>query len=125
MSFDEPGGVRPDRLFEVRPQEKVPAAHRGPSWWPCLHTYDLSIPKQVIEVPKISFPSRVSRTVLSEPQTAEQLLKAPTTASLVDVMEQLVGQTVDIPVGAGGLGSKGLQGSRPGQSSTAFFRAGR
>ena len=59
---------------------------------------DSLIPEQVIAVPKISWPSHFPRTVLSEPQTAEQLVDAPTIVSLVQVIEQ----TVDIPVGAGG-----------------------
>ena len=48
---------------------------------------DTPIPEEVIEVPKISSSSRCSRTVLSEPQTAEQLVEVPTVVSLVDVIE--------------------------------------
>ena len=46
-----------------------------------LTHFDLLVAEQVIEVPKISSPSRVSRAVLSEPQTAEQLLEVPTIVS--------------------------------------------
>ena len=86
------------------------------STFPCrlLH-YDTPIPEQVIAVPKISSPSRCSRTVLSKPQTAKQLVDAPTLVSLVDVFEQ----PVDIPVGGGdGSGYGGHQGFLTGQSSS-------
>ena len=59
----------------------------------------------------------VSRTVLSEPQTAEQLLEAPTIVSLIEVIEQPVEQTVDIPVPCGR--GRRLQGSLPEQNPTA------
>ena len=52
-------------------------------------------------MPKISSPSRVSRTVLSEPQTARTIV------SLIEVIQQPVAQTVDIPVPP----SYGLRGS--------------
>ena len=41
----------------------------------------LVFPEQVIEVPTISMPSRCSRTVLSAPQMAEQLVEVPTVLS--------------------------------------------
>ena len=49
-------------------------------------------------------PSGLSpRTVLQEPQKAEQLVEAPTIVSLIEVIPQPVEQTVDFPVGAGGI----------------------
>ena len=65
---------------------------------------DSFVPEQVIAVPKISSLPRCSRTVLDKPQTAEQLVEAPTVVAVPK-------HTVDIPVGAGGL-----EGFLPGQS---------
>ena len=48
-----------------------------------FRSLDSSMAEQVIAVPKISSPSRASRTVLSEPQTAGQLVEAPTIVSLI------------------------------------------
>ena len=80
-----------------------------------LSPVDSLVPEQVIAVPKISWPSRFTRTVLREPQKAEQLVEAPTLVSVMNVFEH----TVDIPVGAGGLsGNGGLQVFSPGQSSS-------
>ena len=74
-------------------------------------------------MPKISWPSRFPRTVLREPQKAEQLVKAPTIVSLVDVIGQLVEQTVDVPVPlSSGFG--GLQGL-PRTEFNWVFRADR
>ena len=118
--------MRPDRLFVVRPQEKIQrhtvdqicrrrfSDARRKLVASLLH-YDTPIPDQVIAVPKISSPTCCSRTVLSEPQMAELLVEAPSLVSLVDVFEQ----TVDIPVGAGGFsGNGGLQKLLPGHSSS-------
>ena len=69
---------------------------------------DRPIAEQVIAVPKISCSSCPSRAVLREPQMVEQLEKVPTTLYLLK-------QKVDIPVPCRG----GLQGLRPGKSSTA------
>ena len=92
-------------------------------------------------------PTRCPRTVLSVPQTAEQLVEFPNVVSLIDVtrhsVEQTVGggrigglpgflpgqsyslsgeQIVDNPVLRRGFGG-GLHGLHPGQSSTAFYGA--
>ena len=56
--------------------------------------FDFLVPEQVIKVAKISTPSRCPRTVLSVPQTAEQLVEAPTIVSLIEVIRQPVEQTV-------------------------------
>ena len=50
-------------------------------------------------MPKITCLSRSARTVLSEPRVAEQLVEVPTIVSYINVIVQ----TVDIPVGAGGI----------------------
>ena len=54
---------------------------------------DSSVPEQVIEVPKISTPSRCPRTVLSVPQMAEQLVEVPTIISFssLRIVEQASG----------------------------------
>ena len=70
-----------------------------------------------IEVHKISTPSPCSRTVLSVPQTAEQLVEVPTIISFSS-LQRIVEQAV------GGGGGGGLYGLHPGQSSTAFVEAG-
>ena len=41
---------------------------------------DSVVPEQIIAVPKISWPSRFPRTVLCEPQKAEQLVEVPVPA---------------------------------------------
>ena len=112
-----------------------------------LAAFDVLVPELVIEVPKMLTPSRCPRTVLSVPQTAEQLVEFPNVVSLIDVIrhpvEQTVGggrigslpdilpgqsyslsaeQIVDNPVPRHGFGG-GLHGLHPGQSSSAFFGA--
>ena len=143
---DELGGTRPDRLYEVRPQERdqrhtveqivdspqvvpsldVPVPQRENQLVEACRHLDLPIPEQVIEVPKISStprPPRRRRVRFAE-QTAEQLVEVPTIisySSLRGIMEQ----NVDIPVphGRGGrVGVRSLQGF-PGQSSTAYCGA--
>ena len=57
------------------------------TWWTQLDVLKilgiqfLVLPEQVIEVPTISMLSRCSRTVLSAPQMAEQLVEVPTVLS--------------------------------------------
>ena len=95
--YEEPGGARPDRLWEVRPQERtqrrtvdqivdvvpglpaldVPVPQMVDQPLVLLATFDVLVPEQVIEVPKLSTPARCPRTVLSMPQTAEQLVESP------------------------------------------------
>ena len=114
-----------------------------------LAAFDVLVPEQVIEVPKLSTPTRCPRTVLSMPHTAEQLVEAPNVVSLIDVIRHLVEQTV-VGGGIGGLPGflsghsyslsaeqivdnpvprfrrgfgGGLHGLHPGQSSTAFGEA--
>ena len=62
-----------------------------------LTALDSFVPEQVIEVPKISTPSRCPRTVHSVPQTAEHLVEVPTIISYsreVRISERIVEQTV-------------------------------
>ena len=127
---EEPGDARPDRLCEVRPQDRdlrrtvdqivdavsglpaldVPVPQMVDQPLVLLAAFDVFVPEQVIEVPKMSTPTRCPRTVLSIPQTAEQLVEAPNVVSLIDVISHPVEQTV------GGGGSGGLPGFLPGQS---------
>ena len=51
-----------------------------------LAALDFLVPEQVIKVPKVSTPSRCPRTVLSVPQTAEQLVEAPTIVSFSSLL---------------------------------------
>ena len=82
------------------------------------------VPELVIEVPKISLDVIPLRTLVPEPQLAEQLVEVPTIVSFSS-LERILEQTVDIPVpqgGGGPVGVRSLQGF-PGQSSTAFCGA--
>ena len=167
--YEEPGGARPDGLWAVRPQDRdlrrtvdeivdavpglpaldVPVPQMVDQPLVLLAAFHVLVPEQVIEVPKLSTPTRCPRTILSLPQTAEQLVEAPNVVSLIDVIRHPVEQTVrggriggllgflpgqsyslsaeqivDNPVprfrrGFGG----GLHGLHPGQSSTAFGEA--
>ena len=143
---EELGGTRPDRLYEVRLQERVQRRTveqivDNTLFLPTLDVsvpqldnqlvevcrlLDVLIPEQAIEVPKISSSSRRScrRRVRSAQQIAEQLVEVPTIVSYSS-LHGLVEQNVDIPVpsGRGGrVGVRGLQGS-PGQNPTAFGEA--
>ena len=74
------------------------------------------LPEQVIEVPSIWTPSRCSRTVLSAPQMAEQLVEVPTLLSVAVLQQRTAEQLASIPVPRGRHGR--LPGSLPGQGST-------
>ena len=81
---------------------------------------DVRIHEQVIEVPKISSPSRhCRRRVRFAEQTAEQLVEVPTIISSSSLLQRTVEQNVDIPVLGRGGRNVGLQGFPPRQSSTA------
>ena len=85
---------------------------------------DRPISEQVIEVPKISLDVIPLRTMVPEPQLAEQLVEVPTIVSFSS-FQRTIEQTVDIPVpqgGGGRVGDRSLQGF-PGQSSTAYCGA--
>ena len=138
---EELGGTRPDRLYEVRPQERdqrrtmeqivdytliVPSIdvlvpQMANQLLEVCRQIDTPIPEQVIDVPKISS-SRQShrRRVRFAEQTAEQLVEVPTIISYSS-LRGIVEQNVDIPVPRG-RGRDGL-GLHPGQSSTAYSGA--
>ena len=98
---DELGGTRPDRLYEVRPQERdqrrtveqnvdttlivpsldVPVPQRENQLVEACRHLDLPIPEQVIEVPKISSSRPPRRRVRFAEQTAEHLVEVPTIVS--------------------------------------------
>ena len=84
----------------------------------------LQVPELVIEVPKISLDVIPLRTLVPEPQLAEQLVEVPTIVSFSS-LQRTIEQNVDIPVPQGGggcVGVRSLQGF-PGQSSTAYCGA--
>ena len=130
--YEEPGGARPDRLSEVRPQDRdlrrtvdqfvgavpgfpaldVPLPQMVDQPVVLLAAFDVLVPEQVIEVPKMSTPTRCPRTVLSVPQTAEQLVEFPNVVSLIDVIRH--------PVEWKNWRSSWFL---PGQSSSAFYGA--
>ena len=143
MSFEEePGGSRPDRLAGVRPQERVqqhfvdqfvdtapalpilhvPVPLMGEQLVEVLRFFDTLCPvaEQVIDVPKISLEDIPVRRLCREPQLVEQLVEVPTVVSYSSLLQRTVEQHVDIPVPRGRGRLANLQGSSPGQSSTAF-----
>ena len=141
MDVDEVPATRsrPDRLAGVRPQERVqqhpvdqivdtaPALPilvplMGEQLVDVLRFFDTLCPvaEQVIDVPKISLEDIPARRLCREPQLVEQLVEVPTVVSYSSLLQRTVEQHVDIPVPGSRGGLAGLQGSFPGQSSTAF-----
>ena len=137
---EELGGTRPDRMYEVRPQERdqrhtveqivdtvlfapsldVPVPQMGNQLVDVCRLFDVLIPEQAIEVPKISptpRPPRRRRVRFAE-QTAEQLVEVPTSISYSS-LQRTVEQNVNIPVPGRGGQKVGLQGFLPRQRSTA------
>ena len=130
-------GSRPDRLAGVRPQERVqqhfvdqfvdaasalpildvPVPLMGEQVVVVLHFFDALIPvaEQVIEVPKIIIERIPPRTLVRDTQL---LVEVPTIVSY-SLLQLIMEQNVDIPVPGGGGRLAGLQGSLPGQGSTA------
>ena len=118
------GGSQPDRLTEVRPQERV-QRHTVEQiiLAPMLDVpvplmeeqllvdafapHDIQVPEQVIEVPKILIDELSVRSLVREPQLAGQLVEVPTIISFSS-LQRIVEQNVDIPVPRGGV--RGLQG---------------
>ena len=128
---EEPGGGRPAPLSEVAGrQEKVerhfvehlvefapmvqildaPVPQMGGDVTDTLRILDFPIVEQVIEVRKISCSLCPSRSLIPEPQSAEQLVEVPTVLSPTRIALQIVG----IPVPRGHS-----QGFLPQQSSTS------
>ena len=129
-------GSRPDRLSEVRPQERAqrrtvqqivdpvplpalddPAPQMVGQLLKLAHFLDRSLPdpEQVIEVPKILSDDVPMRALVRETQLSEQLVEVPTVVSW-SLLQLITKQNVDIPVPGGGV--RGLQGFPPGQAST-------
>ena len=79
---------------------------------------------QVIEVPKILIDVILARSLVPEPQTAEQLVEVPTVLSPTRIALQIAEQVVDTPVPQGRGGQRRVQGSLPGQSTTAAHSSG-
>ena len=67
-------------------------------------------------MPKISCSPCPSRSLIPEPQSAEQMVEVPTVLSPLRIAEQIVG--IPVPRGRG-------QGSLPGQSTTATHSSGK
>ena len=79
-----------------------------------LRILDLPMAEQVIEVPKISCSPCPSRSLIAEPQSADQLVEVPTVLSPLRIAEQIVGTPVPL-----GRGKRRVQGFLPEQCSTA------
>ena len=116
---DAERGVRPGSVFDPVPQGRLVrhvVEHRIETC-PFVQILDAPVPQlgnqvlellqkivsslvepvQVIEVPKMFMPTRCPRTVLSVPQTAEQLVDVPTMISYSS-LQRAIEQTIDIPV---------------------------
>ena len=117
---EEPGGVRPDRLFAVSgPQERVqqhtvdqivdavlglptldaPVLLMVEQLVDVLQLFDGLIPvaEQVFEVPKIILEKIPSRCSVREPQLAEQLVDVPTTSPALVPAPRMEDQLVEVP----------------------------
>ena len=70
-------------------------------------------------MPKISCSPCPSRSLVLEPQSAEQLVEVPTVLSPTCIALQIAEQIVDTPVPQGRGGKRRVQGFLPEQSSTA------
>ena len=139
--FDEDtAGLRPGVPCEPRPQERVqrhtmehivdyvcsaptvqildaPVPQMVEQLPDVLRFFDrlMTVPEQVIEVPKIISEDVPMRAVLRATQLAEQLVEVPTIISFSS-LQRTVEQNVDIPaVGGGGTGG-GLPGFLPEQN---------
>ena len=118
-SVPELGGSRPDRLVDVRPQERVarriveqivdpvpvvqllhvPVPQMVDSVVEVLKILDKSVSdvEQVIEVPKILQHTALQRSSLQEPQLAEQLVEVPTPSPALPPVPQMEHQLVEVP----------------------------
>ena len=136
FSFEEePGGSRPaplsenagwqdrvqrhcvEHLADVCPFVQIldaPVLQTVDCVMDALRILDLPMAEQVIEVPKISCSPCPSRSLIHEPQSAEQLVEVPTVLSPLRIAEQIVGTPVPP-----GRGKRRVQGFLPEQSSTA------
>ena len=100
----------------------VPVPLMGEQLVDDLRFFDTLCPvaEQVIDVPKVSLEDIPARRLWREPQLVEQLLEVPTVVSYSSFLQRTVEQHVDMPVPGGRGRLAGLQGSLPGQSSTAL-----
>ena len=127
---EEPGGVRPDRLFAVSgPQARVqrrtvqqivdfaplptlddPVPQTAEQLPDVLQFFDAPVPdpERVVEVPKILPEDVPVRTPVREPQLAEQLVEEPTIISFSS-LQRTMEQHVDSPVPGRGGRIAGLQ----------------
>ena len=118
-SVPELGGSRPDRLVDVRPQERVPrriveqtvdtvpvvqllhvpVPQMVDSVVEVLKILDKSFPdvEHVIEVPKILQHTVLQRSSLQEPQLAEQLVEVPTPSPAHVPVPCMEDQLVEVP----------------------------
>ena len=137
---EEPGGGPPAPLSEVAGrQEKVerhfvehlaefapvvqildaPVPQMDGDVTDTLRILDFPVAEQVNDVPKISCSPCPSRSLVPEPQSAEQLVEVPTVLSPTRIALRIAEQIVDTPVPRG----RG-QGFLPEQSSTAISSSG-
>ena len=135
---EEPGGGLPAPLSEVAGrQEKVmrhvledlgsvcpvvqilylPVPHMMDQLAELLNLEEDVLDAGRLEVPKISLDVIPFRTLVPEPQLAEQLVEVPTIVSFSS-LQRIMDQTVDIPVPQGGGRHADLQGFLRGQNST-------
>ena len=80
--------------------------------------FDVEVPAQVIEVPKISLDIIPQRSVDLVPQSVEQLVEVPTVLTPTRIALRIAEQIVNTPVPRG-RGKRRVQGFFPVQSSTA------
>ena len=97
----------------------VPVVQMGEQLVDVLHFFDalILVAEQAIEVPKIIIERIPPRTSVREPQLAEQLVEVPTIVSFSS-LQRVMEQTVDIPAPQGGGRHADLQSFLRGQSST-------
>ena len=106
--------------YEIVLSLDVPVPQLGEQLPNIVQFFAVQLPvvaEPVIEVPKILLertPQRLGDR-LRQPQMVEQLVDVPTVVSFSSLQQLTAEQTVDIPLPHSG----GLQGSRPGQGSTA------
>ena len=137
---EEPGGGLPAPLSEVADRQEKVVRHVMEdlgSVCPFVQILDLLVPQMVgdvtdilrfldfpiaelvIDVPKISCSPCPLRSLVPEPQTAEQLVEVPTVLSPTRIALQIAEQIVDTPVPQGRGGKRRVQGFLPEQSSRA------
>ena len=119
FSLDDDGDVlaaRPDRLYEVRPQDRV-----------LRRTVEQNV--DAVTLPSLDVPeSQMGNQlveVLRPPHMAEQLMEVPTIVSFSSLQQHTVEQIIDIPVPGRGGRFGGLQGFTPWTEFNSVFGADR